>query len=285
MPGTLFVVATPIGNLEDLTFRALRTLKEADVIAAEDTRRTRKLLTHYGVSTPLVSLHEHNEFREGPRLVERLLAGETIAVVSDAGTPGISDPGAVLVRLAREAGVRVVPIPGPSAVTAALSVAGISFESFLFAGFPPPAGTARQEWFLGLVDEPHVLVFFEAPHRISKTMRDVCNFYPDRPIFISREITKSHEEFVYRPKNQPIQLREEGEFVIILGNAFANTGEIEPGQCLNTIGQLIEHGIFDSEEAIKAVGAVSGIPLRKLRNMVKRAEIEKRRQEEEAGRP
>src|SRR5580765_2190222 len=146
MPGTLCVVATPIGNLEDLTFRALRTLREVDVIAAEDTRRTAKLLAHYEIRKSMVSLHEHNETRESPRLVARMLTGESIALVSDAGTPGIADPGATLVSAARAAGVPIVPIPGPSAIAAALSVSGVSGSEFLFAGFPPSSGQAREEW-------------------------------------------------------------------------------------------------------------------------------------------
>ena len=153
MPGLLFVVATPVGNLEDLTFRALRVLREVDLIAAEDTRRTAKLLAHYDVRTSVVSLHEHNEFREAPRLVRRLESGTNIAVVSDAGTPAIADPGARLVRLARAHGIKVVPIPGASAVTAALSVAGVTEPEFVFAGFPPSHGKAREDWFEGLEGE------------------------------------------------------------------------------------------------------------------------------------
>src|SRR5262245_47875860 len=166
MAGTLFVVATPIGNLEDLTFRALRTLKEVDLIAAEDTRRTSNLLARYEVRKPLVSLREHNEHRESDRLVAQLLAGKSIALVSDAGTPAISDPGALLVRRARSRGVRVVPIPGPSAVAAALSVAGLTSEHFVFMGFPPSSGKARSAWFESARIETRPIVFFEAPHRI-----------------------------------------------------------------------------------------------------------------------
>ncbi len=170
MAGTLFVVATPIGNLEDLSFRALRILKEVDVIAAEDTRRTAKLLAHYAIRKPMVSLHEHNERRETPRLLARLSAGESIALVSDAGTPGISDPGEHLVRACREAGLPVSPIPGPSAVMAALSTSGVPLGEFVFLGFPPRAGKARDVWFTNLSTEPRTAVFFEAPHRIKRTL-------------------------------------------------------------------------------------------------------------------
>src|SRR5690349_17707575 len=168
MPGTLFVVATPIGNLEDLTFRALRTLREVDLIAAEDTRRTAKLLAHYEIRKPMVSLHEHNEHREAPRLVERIAAGTSVALVSDAGTPGISDPGEQLVRLARERGLTVTPIPGPSAVMAALSVSGQPASEFVFMGFPPHSGKARSDWIGRLANESRTVVAFESPHRIHK---------------------------------------------------------------------------------------------------------------------
>ena len=160
MPGTLFVVATPIGNLEDLTFRALRILKEVALIAAEDTRRTAKLLAHYEIRCPMVSLHEHNEFREAPGLVARLAGGISVALVSDAGTPGIADPGARLVSLARAAGVPVVPIPGASAVATALSATGLEGREFVFMGFVPPRGREREEWMERLVAEPRIVVLF-----------------------------------------------------------------------------------------------------------------------------
>src|SRR5918993_3395259 len=147
LAGTLFVVATPIGNLEDITLRALRILKEVDLVAAEDTRRTGNLLRHYGIRTPLISLHEHNEHQRGEDLVQRLRAGSAIAVVSDAGTPSISDPGARLVRAARDAGLRVDPVPGPSAITAALSASGLNVDKFAFAGFPPVRSSDRKKWF------------------------------------------------------------------------------------------------------------------------------------------
>src|SRR5688572_7989980 len=161
MAGTLFVVATPIGNLEDLSFRALRTLKEVDLIAAEDTRRTAKLLAHYAIRKPMVSLREHNERRETPKLLARLQAGSSVALVSDAGTPGVSDPGQHLVRSAREAGIAVSPIPGPSAVMAALSASGEPGDEFVFMGFIPRSGALRTRWLAALQAEPRTVVFFE----------------------------------------------------------------------------------------------------------------------------
>ncbi len=196
MTGTLFVVGTPIGNLEDLTFRALRTLKEVDVIAAEDTRRTSKLLAHYEVRKTLVSVHEHNEHREIPRILERIGRGDSVALVTDAGTPGIADPGARLVEAAHRAGVRVVPIPGPSAVAAALSISGFNADEFVFMGFPPRSGRAREDWLRRLKGDSRVVVFFEAPHRIARTIADLSDTTVKRPILLGKEITKIYEILV-----------------------------------------------------------------------------------------
>ncbi len=196
MSGTLFVVGTPIGNLEDLTFRALRTLKEVDLIAAEDTRRTSKLLAHYEIRKPLVSVHEHNEHRETPRILERIGRGESVALVTDAGTPGIADPGARLVEAARRDNVRVVPIPGPSAVATALSISGFSADEFAFMGFPPRSGKDREDWLRRLTNDSRVVVFFEAPHRIERTLSDLRATVVKRPIIVCREITKIHEQLV-----------------------------------------------------------------------------------------
>src|SRR5215510_7713292 len=172
MPGTLYVVATPIGNLEDVTLRALRILREVPLVAAEDTRRTARLLQHYSISTRTTSLHEHNERTKTPALISRLASGESIALVSDAGTPVISDPGAHLVAEAHRVGVPVEPIPGPNAAIAALSASGLADESFLFAGFPPSRSKARQQWLAEFAMEPHTLIFYEAPHRIRLMLQD-----------------------------------------------------------------------------------------------------------------
>lgn len=287
MPGTLFVVATPIGNLEDLTFRALRTLKEVDLIAAEDTRRTSKLLAHYGVSRPLVSLHEHNEHREAPRLVRRLQAGESIALVTDAGTPGISDPGSGLVRAARQAGLPVVPVPGPSAVTAALSVSGLALPSFVFLGFPPPTGAARQRWFDTLGDEPRVAVFFEAPHRIGATLADTKMACGDRPIIVHREITKMNEELVIcntKPGAPPDLVAGRGEFVVIVGqnanlvkpeHAGPDSEAIQAAFCYLTEKLDVEHDL-----AISGVGLMFGVPRFKVASLLKKAAIAAKRSSE-----
>ncbi len=218
MPGTLFVVATPIGNLDDITLRALRVLREATLIAAEDTRRTAHLLARHGINTPTTSLHEHNENRKASALVDRLLAGDTIALVSDAGTPGISDPGSIVIRRAIDAGVRVEPIPGPNAAIAALSVAGISTESFVFLGFPPTRSKDRSMWFSRLAEIGGIAIFFEAPHRIVRTLRDLEGRIGDRPVLVAREVTKVHEELVRGPISEVITRLEapRGEFTVLV---------------------------------------------------------------------
>jgi 16S rRNA (cytidine1402-2'-O)-methyltransferase len=196
MAGTLYVVATPLGNLEDITLRALRVLREVDCIAAEDTRHSRKLLAHYGIGTPLTSYHDHVEAAKAPRLVARLQAGENIALISDAGTPGIADPGYRLVRGAIEAGVRVVPIPGPSVVAAGLSVAGVPTDRFVFEGFVPAKQGGRRAYFERLRGEPRTIVCFEAGRRLAASLRDLADVMGARPLVVAREVTKLYEDFV-----------------------------------------------------------------------------------------
>ncbi len=199
MPGTLYVVATPIGNLEDVTLRALRILREVSVIAAEDTRRTSRLLQHYSISTPTTSLHAHNEAGKTPSLIARLQGGESIAVVSDAGTPVVSDPGARLIAAAHDAGLRVEPVPGPSAALAVISGSGFGGEGFVFAGFPPARSGARAEWLSKLASETRPVVLYEAPHRIRQTLEAMLSILGDRTVALGRELTKLHEELVIRP--------------------------------------------------------------------------------------
>lgn len=192
--GVLYVVSTPIGNLEDVTLRALRVLREADLIAAEDTRRTRRLLSAYDIHTPLTSLFAHNEPHKGPRLIERILAGQTVALVSDAGTPAVSDPGPHLVGLAIAAGVPVVPVPGASALLAALSVSGLSLDGFVFAGFLPARPARRRQILRDLREERRTLVFFAPPRRLGAVLSEMAEILGDRQASLSRELTKLHEE-------------------------------------------------------------------------------------------
>lgn len=194
MAGTLFLVATPIGNLEDITHRAVRILREVKLIACEDTRHTRKLLNHYGIQTRTVSYHDHNERDRAAELMKELAAGVDVAVVSDAGTPGISDPGFQLARLAIEAGIQVVPVPGPSALVSALISSGLPTVEFFFGGFLPSRSGARRTRLAELRATPATLVFYEAPHRIASTLRDALEVLGEREAVVARELTKMHEE-------------------------------------------------------------------------------------------
>jgi 16S rRNA (cytidine1402-2'-O)-methyltransferase len=256
MLGTLFVVATPIGNLEDLTFRAVRTLREVDLIAAEDTRRTAKLLAHCDIRKPMVSLREHNEYREAPRLVARLARGENIALVSDAGTPGIADPGARLVKAARNAGILAVPIPGPSAITAALSVAGIEFSEFVFMGFPPPKGSERASWLDRLRIETRPVVAFEAPHRISRTVSDIGTYSVKQPMLIVHEISKLNYSLVEWDKSsQRDELVPLGEFVIVVPPAKSvDASAVVAARALRLFGYMTDSCSVSAALASAATG-------------------------------
>ena len=217
MPGTLFVVATPIGNLEDITARALRVLREASIIAAEDTRRTANLLARYAIVTPTTSLHEHNEAQKSASIVERLQRGENIALVSDAGTPTISDPGLRLIRTAIEAGLRVESIPGPNAAIAALAASGLPADTFVFLGFPPTRSKARSDWFERARAVGGTVVFFEAPHRIRETLGELRRVAGDCPVVVCRELTKIHEELVRGPISEVLDRLDApvGEFTVV----------------------------------------------------------------------
>ena len=215
--GTLFVVATPIGNLEDITVRALRVLREVALIAAEDTRRTAHLLARHAIATPTTSLHAHNEHRKTASLVDRLQSGDSIALVSDAGTPTVSDPGGELVAAAIAAGIRIEPIPGPSAILAALTASGFSYDSFTFLGFPPTKTKERRAWFDRLIQVGGTVVFFEAPHRIVRTLTELGRISGNCPIVLGRELTKTHEELVRGPIVEVLERfpMERGEFTVV----------------------------------------------------------------------
>lgn len=230
--GVLYVVATPIGNLEDISARALRVLREVSLIAAEDTRHSARLMQHFGIATPLAACHEHNERDEGGRFIGRLLAGDDVALVSDAGTPLISDPGYHLVKQARAAGVRVVPVPGACALVAALCAAGLPSDRFIFEGFLPAKQGARRARLEHLREEPRTLIFYEAPHRILECLQDLeAVFGGDRPALLGRELTKTFETL----KDSPLgELRawveadsnqQRGECVLIVGGWQAPEGD------------------------------------------------------------
>jgi 16S rRNA (cytidine1402-2'-O)-methyltransferase len=220
--GTLLIVATPIGNLDDLTSRARQALGAADVVACEDTRRTGRLMSHLGLKRRLVSLHEHNEAKRVPGLLEQLESGMTVALVSDAGTPLVSDPGFLLVREAARRDLRIVAVPGPSAVLTALVVSGFPPQPFTFLGFPPPKSGKRRAFYRRHRALGHTLVFFESPHRLLRSLREAVEELGDRPALVARELTKLHEESIRGSLSEVLARLEErqhlkGEFVVVLG--------------------------------------------------------------------
>jgi len=270
MPGRLYVVATPIGNLEDITYRAVRILKEVDWIACEDTRTTRRLLDHYGISKPTVSYHEHNETGRASELIARVEQGESGALVSDAGTPLLSDPGYRLVHAAAEAGVRVEALPGPSALLAALVVSGLPTDRFLFVGFFPAKQGQRRNLLESLAGEAATLVFYEAPHRITETLEDIAAVLGQRHVVVGRELTKIHEETL---RGTADEIRESliareavrGEFVVMIGKADAPATEDVPIEV--TIETLIGAGI-ERMEAIKTVARERGLSKREVYKLI-----------------
>jgi len=262
MAGTLHVVATPIGNLEDITLRALRVLREADLIACEDTRQTRKLLDHYGIQKPTVSYHEHNETQRAPELIGKMQAGVSIALVSDAGTPLVSDPGYRLVRQAAEAGIRVEPVPGPSALMAALSASGLPTDEFRFAGFLPPRSAPRKRALELYRYESATVVFYEAPHRILETLADIEEVLGARPLVVARELTKLHEEFL---RGTAAELRRsgfplKGEITLLLGKAEAPEARDE--RPVPEAVEALVRGGMNRMDAMKVVARERGVSKR-----------------------
>lgn len=252
MPGILYIVPTPIGNLEDITLRALRVLKEVELIAAEDTRHTQHLLAHFGIKTALTSYHEHNERDKAHMLVERLKSGADIALVSDAGTPAISDPGYRIVVEAICAGIQVIPLPGASALTTALSASGLPTDRFLFEGFLPAKSQERKAKLQGLRADTATLVFYEAPHRLLVALSDILKILGDREIAIARELTKLHEEFLRGKLSQVIgslgDREVKGEIVIIVQGSSGDT-RVSDQELQATIRQLAGDGMGVKEIA------------------------------------
>jgi len=276
MPGTLFVVATPIGNLEDITTRALRVLREVAIIAAEDTRRTAQLLTRYGIGTPTTSLHQHNESVKSPALIARLIRGDAIALVSDAGTPTVSDPGQRLIRQAVENGIRIESIPGPSAVITALAASGFPSDTFRFMGFPPVRSKDRAEWLDKLAGAPGTVVFFEAPHRIRRTLEEIQAAVGNRPIVVCRELTKVHEELVRGPISTVLQglFREKGEFTIVvdLGHTTGKTADKapQPSDLVTELGRIIENTGFSKRKSMSELARKYGMPTNEIYKLIER---------------
>jgi 16S rRNA (cytidine1402-2'-O)-methyltransferase len=280
MPGTLFVVATPIGNLEDVTLRALRVLREVSVVAAEDTRRTGILLQHYDIRTPLVSFHDHNEHSRTAGLIARLQAGDSVALVSDAGTPLVADPGFPLVREALDAGLRVEAVPGASALTAALSIAGLPVEGFTFAGFPPARAGERRRWLEARKSVPGTLVFFEVPHRIRATLAAVREVLGDRWVVLARELTKVHEETARGWVSDLVaDLQERGEYVVLVSSLTrpveSQDAQPEGGQSSEHLvarfGQLTEFGRLSNRDAAGKLAEETGLSRQVVYNTLRSA--------------
>ena len=266
--GTLFIVATPIGNLGDLTPRALEVLRSVAAICAEDTRRSGQLLAHFGVSTPLVALHEHNEDALAQRVVDRLLAGESLALVSDAGTPLVSDPGFRLVRAARAAGVRVSPLPGACAAIAALSVAGLPSDRFAFEGFLPAKASARRDQLQRLAGETRTLVFYESSHRIAESLADMrAAFGDDRPAVLARELTKLFETVLdgtladLQARVDVDENQRKGEFVVMVQGAGDDV-EARLSEGRRIYAMLNEH--LPPSTAAKLAAEITGAPRKEL---------------------
>jgi len=263
--GTLYIVATPIGNLEDITLRALRVLREVDLIACEDTRQTRKLLDRHGIAKPLVSYHEHNEQSRAPELLRELEAGRNIALVSDAGTPLISDPGFRIVEQARALGIAVTPIPGPSALTSALSASGLPTDAFFFGGFLPAKKSQRRKMLEGLKGYPATLVFYESPHRIMESLDDIVSVLGARRMTLARELTKIHEEFL---PGTASELREalgqrqvKGELTLLIARAQAPPDDSKPIDAAFT--ELMDAGV-PRMEAMKTLARERGLSKRQV---------------------
>ena len=255
MAGTLYIVSTPIGNLEDITLRALRILGEADLIAAEDTRHSLKLLNHYGISKPMLSYWGEREKVRSQEIIRRLQAGQTVALISDAGTPGISDPGAVVVRKAIEENIKVVPIPGPSALIAALSLSGLPADVFTFIGFLPPKKAMRQKVLKDLSLEKSTLVFYEAPHRIMETLTDMEQIFAGRRAALVKEITKIHEEILRGRISEIIgtlgKTKIAGEYVIVMEGRLA-MNKVSVTDALDEIDSLMKKGL-KRKEAVRKI--------------------------------
>ncbi len=274
-PGTLYLCATPIGNLGDITLRALETLKSVDAIACEDTRRTKKLLTHFAISKPLVSYHEHNRAQMGPVLAGRLLEGQSIALVTDAGTPGISDPGEDLVRLCIQNGIPVVPLPGAAAFVQALIMSGLPTRRFVFEGFLPVPKKEREERLRALAVEPRTILLYEAPHRLCRTLSDLLDTLGNRELALCRELTKLHEECDRTTIEGALERyagsQPKGEFVLVITGAAPSVPvpeELPPVK--EQVDAFIASGL-SKKEAVRQTALLRGQPKREVYNAYERS--------------
>lgn len=275
MHGILYLCATPIGNLEDMTFRAIRILREVDLIAAEDTRRTRKLLTHFDIHTPLIRFDDNCKTEVSEKILQRLQAGESVAVVSDAGLPAISDPGADLVRLAIDAGINVCPIPGANAALSALICSGLNTTRFLFAGFPPKTNKNRREFLQKLSTVEETVIFYEAPHRLKTFLAELAEVFGERRAVLARELTKIHEEFLRGTISELIERLDEvrGEFVIVVdGQKSSQVAEPE-----ETISEVVEKFLaagLDKKSAMREAAKKFNVSRREIYNSLLREDTQ-----------
>ena len=269
MPGILYLVASPIGNLEDITFRAVRILKECDLIACEDTRHTLKLLNHYGIGKPLISYHDHNEATRSGELIARLQAGSNVALISDAGMPLVADPGYRLVTAAVATGISVQPIPGPSALLTALAASGLPTDAFRFAGFLPAKSGQRSSVLEAHADDQATLIFYEAPHRILDALADVDRVMGSRPVVVARELTKAHEEFL---RGTARQIRDilaardavKGEITLLIGKAVKNdASQLDQTPIEEAVAACVREGLTRMD-AVKAVARRRGLSKREV---------------------
>jgi 16S rRNA (cytidine1402-2'-O)-methyltransferase len=268
--GLLYLCATPIGNLEDMTFRAIRTLKEVDLIAAEDTRHTLKLINHFEIKTPMTAYHEHNKVTKGPKLIEEILAGKNMALVTDAGLPGISDPGYDLVCLAVEGGIKVIPLPGATASLSALIISGLPTERFAFEGFLGHKSKERKPRLDKLLYDDRTLIFYEAPHRLEDTLKDILAVLGDRETALVRELTKKHETVLRGKVSELMEILKNesprGEYVIVLEGSKEVMVQEKPWESLSIDEHLqlfISQGV-DKKEAVKVVAKERGLPKREV---------------------
>ncbi|HEV2962758.1 MAG TPA: 16S rRNA (cytidine(1402)-2'-O)-methyltransferase [Candidatus Angelobacter sp.] len=280
--GKLYVVATPIGNLEDITYRAIRILREVDLIACEDTRQTRKLLEHYGIEKPTTSYHDYNEQERAPELVAKLQQGLSIAQVSDAGMPGISDPGYRVVKLAIEQGISVVPIPGASALVSSLAASGLPTDAFEFRGFLPAKSGQRRTALETLRDAQQTVIFYEAPHRISETLREIVEILgSQRQVVIARELTKIHEEFIRGTAAEVLkslnsrELR--GEITLLIGKAESAGHATQKKDLAMRLQEIMETQRLDEKAALKLLAKEQGLSKSELYRELQRFRTKKSR--------
>ena len=261
--GTLYIVATPIGNLEDITLRAIRVLREADLIAAEDTRHTRKLLDAHGIRTPMISLHEHNEEGRVPSLIAKMGDGRSIAHVSDAGTPGLSDPGFRLIRAAIAQNIPVVPVPGVSAAVAALSASGLTMNRFLFQGFLPAKPAGRRRQLADLAMEPGTMVFFESPHRLPAMLRDISDVLGNRSVVVCRELTKIHESFIRGTAQDVMRVLAggpvKGEITVLVSGCEETKPQWTDADIMKRFEQLRQNPALSRRDCVDQIAAETGV--------------------------